>query len=202
MSKDKVGLVPPQLARFVSVCVEVLIEIGHDIDARDAGKLTNNNGQLLKEIVLSGLALDASQDSYSVFVDYDQKLADAIAAGSYDWMNADITEEHFPSTRSGKADIEIELVHFDRAIGSDEAIAELGKRHLCPAELPELLALGAQYPDLQHRCPILAFGSVLYTPGTSRRVPCLRQTGSERSLDLGWFWLDWGESCRFAAVRV
>lgn len=70
-----------------------------------------------------------------------------------------------------------------------------------PALIEDLLALGAEYPELQKQFPIVALGSVWQDPGGRRRVPYLRWDGGGRDLDLYWFGDDWDERWRFAAVR-
>tara|TARA_Y100000310_G_scaffold315100_1_gene365275 strand:- start:3907 stop:4371 length:465 start_codon:yes stop_codon:yes gene_type:complete len=137
---------------------------------------------------------------YQVSCDYDQKIKDAVDAGDYPCTCIEITEDYFPRTRSGKADIEIELVHFDRVIGSDEVIDELESCGLRPCELSELAALGAQYPDLQRELQIVALGSVWCDEQGNRNVPFLGMYGTERLLNLIWSDPDWLESYHFAAV--
>src|SRR3989344_5361345 len=88
------------------------------------------------ELVMEGRQKQSSVDSFRVVVDYTHSLAQMIAAGKYDSVNSDITDKHFPSpsiptglppsTGSGqatKAEIKLELVPFNRAISSNEAIA-------------------------------------------------------------------------------
>ncbi len=139
-------------------------------------------------------------NGYLVTVDYRQSLKAMIQAGHYDWVNSDITEKHFP-VASGPTEVSIELIHFDRAMTSEEVLAELDRRGLRPATLPELLAFGAKYPQKQREFPIVALASVWRYWVGGRRVPYLWSNAVERSLDLDWLDLRWGAHCRFAAVR-
>src|SRR3989338_7140710 len=70
---------------------------------------------------------------FPVTVDYTHSLAQMIAAGKYDWVNSDITDQHFPppSIPTGlpvMAEIKLELLHFNRPISSKEALNEMDKQ--------------------------------------------------------------------------
>lgn len=138
---------------------------------------------------------------YFVTVHYDQSVRNAIAAGHYDWENDNITGKNFPSKRAGTADKEIILVKFDDAMDSDAVLSELDKQGLRAAELPEILAFGEQYPDVQREFPIVALASVWRRPDGYRCVPCLVRSAGRRDLDLRWFDGRWRSVYRFAAVR-
>lgn len=142
--------------------------------------------------------------AYTVTVNYDRTVEEMLEAGQYDWSNDNITADNFPlpNGKAGAEIIEVELIHFDRYISSEDAIAEMAKRGLRPATLAELLALGEQYPDLQREFPIVALGTVWRGRGGGRYVPYLYGGGQYRSLDLHWFEDDWDDDCRFAAVRA
>ena len=145
-----------------------------------------------------------SKETTSIFpiqVNYDLRLEAAIKAGNYDWKNDDITEKHFPSKRSGQAEIEIQLFHFNKVMTSEEVIQEMDKQGYRPAELPELLAFGAKYPDEQRKYPIVALGSVYQYWDGDRYVSYLWRGDGERDLGLIWFGVGWGASFRFAGVR-
>jgi len=144
---------------------------------------------------------DGVASAFPVVVNYDQSVEVAVKAGKYGWSNSDITTKHFPSQRKGTAEIEIILVHFNRAIESDEAVRELDKQGLRPAELPELLAFGAKYPDVQREFPVIALGSVWQDPAGNRHCASLRGDSGKRYLHLFWFDFRWIGRCRFAALR-
>jgi len=140
-------------------------------------------------------------DRHNVVVDYGMSLADMLAVGKYDWKNNDITTKHFPTQDNGQAEVEIFLVHIGRDMGTDNVLKELDARGLRPAKIEELLALGADQPELQRQFPIIALGSVWRVSDGSRRVACLGRSGAERSLGLRWYGFGWDDVCRFAAVR-
>lgn len=146
------------------------------------------------------MATRTSSDFFSVVVDYTQSLAAMIKAGKYDWVNPDITEQHFP-VKPGSKDVSIELVHFDRVMTSDEVLTELDRKGLRPATLPEVLAFGAKYPEKQREFPIVALGSVWRGWNGFRFVPYLWSDAGERGLSLDWLDRRWSGRYRFAAVR-
>ena len=150
--------------------------------------------------LIEGRFTNDIDNTYLVTVNYDLSVKDAVKAGKYDWTKDDITTKHFPSKRVGIAEQKIILVHFNRDIKVDEAIRELDKMGFRPAELPELLALGAKYPDIQRDFPVIALGSVWRNPDGDRYCAYLCGLGSVRSLNLNWFAGWWRDFCRFAAV--
>ncbi len=139
---------------------------------------------------------------YRVKVNYDLPVEKVVKLGKYDWTDGDITSKHFPLKRSGTADVEIEIKHFNRKISSGEVIAELDTMGFRPAELHELGALGEQYPDSQREFPIIALGSVWHSLYSDYRyVPVIaRRRGRGRGLGLSLFGDVWGASCGFSAV--
>lgn len=156
--------------------------------------------------VLVGLVPCSVNQNFKVTVDYSQSIAEMVAAGKYDWKNDDITEKHFPSPKlpagfPTKVELNLELIHFNRVISSDEALAELKKQGLRPATLRELLAFAVSYPEKQREFPIVALGSVWRRWDGSRCVPCLWGGSVGRYLGLGYFGDGWGGYDRFLAVR-
>lgn len=141
------------------------------------------------------------QTVFPVKIDYDLSLEEMIEAGKYDWVNSDIIVENFPIKGSGLVELEIELVHFGRYINSEAALKELDQMDLRPATLPELLAFGAAYPEIQREFPIVALGSVWQRPGGGRGVPCLWCDSDGRNLGLRWLDGGWHGRYRFASIR-
>jgi hypothetical protein len=103
-------------------------------------------------------------------------------------------------TGKGKVDVNLELVHFNKRINSDDAIAELKRQGLRPATLWELLAFGSAYKEKQREFPIVALGSIWRDLG-DRHAPCLWSNSDERYLYLYWYDDEWYGYCRFAVVR-
>ena len=104
------------------------------------------------------------EQAFAVTVDYGRSLKEAIQAGKYDWANDYITGENFPSIRSGVTEVEIVLVLFEPWTRPEAVLEEMTERGLRPAELQELLAFGAAYPDVQRKYPVLAIGSEWRNP--------------------------------------
>ena len=139
---------------------------------------------------------------YRITVNYGQNLDQMIEAGQYDSVNYDITATNFPLKEKGTVEVSIKLVHFNRSIRSEEAISELNKMGLRPATLPELLAFGAKYPQIQCQFPVVALGSIWQSRIGDRSVPYLWGSYSgERRLDLSSVRGRWDWNYRFAAVR-
>jgi hypothetical protein len=152
-------------------------------------------------VKIADLIVGARAEVFKVVVDYSQTLADMIAAGKYDWVNSDITQEHFPVKGEGKVESELVLVHLNRTASTEEVLKELDNRGLQPATIAELLAFGAKYPDKQKEFPIIALGSVWQPPHGHRLVAYLHEHASDRHLYLFWYERGWPGSSRFLASR-
>ena len=157
--------------------------------------------QSLQDVIEGKFGVPSIVLQYLVTVNYDLSVKDAIAAGKYDWKNDDITTKNFPSKCTGVADMEIILVKFDDTMSSEDVIRELDKKGLRPAALPELLAFGEKYTDVQREFPVIALGSVRQHSDGNRLVPSLFKVASQLCLGLVWFGGKWDSLYRFAAVR-
>lgn len=133
-------------------------------------------------------------------LDYDQDLAAAIEAGCYQEVDRQISPDKFPSERSGKAASKIILAHFSNWVEVDYVLTELNARGLRPAELPELLALGATYPDIQCSFPVVALGSLCDTTFSYRNAAYLFHNSGNRTLRLIESGGAWPPFYRFAAL--
>jgi hypothetical protein len=142
------------------------------------------------------------RDVYPVLVDYDLPVKQAIDLGEYQAVHADIIGANFPSTRTGKAEMDIVLVRFDHRMKSEDVLREVEKEGLRPTELPEFLAFGAKYPEVQRKFSIACLGSVWCCRKGYRNVPCLYAASEGRYLDLHWWDDGWYTYTRFAAVHV
>lgn len=142
-----------------------------------------------------------TENGYPITINYGQNLDQMIEAGGYDSVNYDITTTNFPVKEKGTPEVSIKLVHFNRSIGSEEALSQLNKMNLRPATLPELLAFAAKYPSVHCNFPVVALGSTWEDNGGFRSVPYLwsSYTG-ERRLGLSPVRGTWDWDYRFAAV--
>jgi len=142
-----------------------------------------------------------TRDRFPVSIDYGLTLEQMIAECTCDYTNPNITTVNFSITGTGVVEEEVIIVHFNKYISSENAIAELAKMGLEPAGLVHALAFGKKYPNVQRRFPIVFLGSSCLVNG-HRCVPCLYGSGSGRDLRLYYFDGDWHGHCRFAAVRT
>ncbi len=146
-------------------------------------------------------AASKRRDTFPVAVNYDLSVEDAIQAGDYQAVHSEITSKNFPSTRKGQAELEIMLVRFDNRMTSEGVVRELDEEGLRAAALPEFLAFGAKYPDVQRKFSVVGLGSVWQDRKGYRNVPCLYTASEGRYLDLHWWDDGWYSYSRFAAIR-
>lgn len=167
----------------------------------DIHRLATPDGEKILDEFIK-LIVGGTRQTFKVLVDYTKTLAEMIKAGQYDWVNENITQDHFSVHGSGQKEVEIVLFHFNRDIASEQVIVEMEQAGFRPAKVEELLSLGASYPDLQKQFPVVALGSVWQGPRVLRYVPFLYRDGAERRfLDLSWSGHGWRGRSRFAAVR-
>jgi hypothetical protein len=146
----------------------------------------------------------ASSTRYQITVDYSLSVEQAVAQGRYDWSEPAITCERCLPQNScrGQVQVVVGLVCFNLPIKSDQAIVQLDRCGLRPAQLSELLALGAQYPEQQRQYPIVALGSVWSDQSGCQRVLLLGVRDFDRTLELGEYGGGcWDADVRFAAIR-
>jgi hypothetical protein len=125
-----------------------------------------------------------------------EDLKTLIAAGKFGYVNDNITPENFPPQPIRG---EVIIKHFDRYITGEDAIKEMEKEGLEPANIYELLQYaknGWNGTDW-----VVALGSSWVYSDGDRGVPCLDRWDAERDLYLYWFEDEWARHCRFAAVR-
>src|SRR3989338_4311673 len=179
-----------QFAEFVSAVVRSL---PRDLNPTMAQGWIQNQGALTNALRKALAAM------YHLVVDYAQSLQQMIAAGHYDWVNSDI-EKNFSVQGNGRVELDAELIHFNRSIGSDEALKELDRLGYRAGTAEELLAFGAANPEKQREFPIVALGTVRRV-GSDRLVLSLLFDRLSRDLFLLWFDIDWSDDFRFLAVR-
>ncbi len=137
---------------------------------------------------------------YPVIIDYKKSIKEMVLAGQYDRKCSDINANNFSITGEGIVQINLELIHFNRLISSEDILIYFEKNYLRPAMIEELLAFGATYFEIQQKFPVIGIGSSLFYPDGCRYVPCLNNNGHERNLCLSCFESDWDKNCRFLAV--
>lgn len=185
--------------QIVKAIVDEILSLGgNDEDLRKILKDADLRRKIASAILLASKSL--VETVFKVAVDYSRTLQEMVNAGNYDWVNGDVTQEHFPVSDQGTCD-EVSIFHFNKVMTSEDAGSEMDKRGFRPAKIEELLALGEKHPELQKKFPIIALGSIWLGPDGSRSVACLGFDGSRRGLSLRWFDFSWDRDCRFVAVR-
>lgn len=179
---------------IISCLVELVKKFGGTM--RDIYRLATPEGRETLEAIAKLIV-----DGASKIMDYALSIEELVRLGKYDWANSEITSNHFSTNQTGKVDVNVKLIHFNRPISSDEALREIDKMGYRPAEACELLAFGAKHPDVQRGFSIIELGSVWPGPTGLRAVVRLSEDSGRRVADLGWFDGDWNDGCRFAAVR-
>lgn len=149
---------------------------------------------------------------YTVAVDYAKPISHILDEGNYNWAHVYITDDNFPALfkyhndrwcqASHVEDVEMHLVHPGHARTREEAWKEVEARGLRSANIEELLAFGANYPNLQKQFPIVAIGA-LWQRSDSRDplVPALGCIGNNRQVYLMPTSYAWDPSYRVLAVR-
>ena len=155
-----------QVAEFVSAVVRSL--------PRDLNP-TTAQGWIQNQAALAKALYKALRMAYHLVVDYAQSIQQMIASGRYDWVNSDI-EKNFSVKGNGRIELDTELIHFNRFIGSDEVLKELDRLGYRAATAEELLAFGAAYSEKQYEFPIVALG---YCTARGRQPACALSLGRQ-----------------------
>lgn len=178
----------------------VILDAVNKIGGTDGDLWRTRIGQVLREGVRSAVA--SAYPTYTVAVNGDLSLSEAIAAGEYDDVNDNITAEHFPVSYASTKTVNIALVHRNRVVQSEDIFAEMDREGYRPATIWELLALGAEYPDLQRNFTIFALGSIAIVGMDGfKGVVYLGHWRKKRGINLLLLHLPWHRCARFAFVR-
>lgn len=133
---------------------------------------------------------------FTINVDYDQPMEQLLRADRYSPCPK---PDLFPSTKKGKAQIEILLVEFGTKIWTEDALRLMEKEDIRPVTLIELLALHTANPKVHMEGPILALGSSSVSPINRLKYAPVLQLPCGINI-VGYYNL-WTYSCRFAAVQ-
>jgi hypothetical protein len=140
--------------------------------------------------------------TYTVPVDYAQKMEEMAAATGCEYVNSNITSANFPhDPNHGRVDVVVSVVDFGREMASSEEVErELDLLGLKPADLPTLCGLSRDQPNLQRERPIAGLGSDWPDPHGDVGVPCLGESDRGRDLDLSIREREWNGYWLFTAV--
>jgi hypothetical protein len=116
---------------------------------------TSYTGSTVHAVSTGRHAIGAAMRIYCVSpvtIDYGPNLGAMIAAGGYDWVDSDLTAEHFPISGEAKVAAQLVLVgaNLGQMLGEEPGVQ--------PARLEHLLAYGAQHWQ-KAEGPVLALGS-------------------------------------------
>ena len=118
-----------------------------------------------------------------VTINYQEDFNEMVSAGRYNGMHFGIEPENFPIVVRESGQVAIYLIEFEREVSSDEALSMLEAKGMRPAEMPELLALGAQHPEEQVKgTEIVGLGSVWWSPYWYDFVPYLGRGRDEAGI--------------------
>jgi len=129
---------------------------------------------------------DCKVETLSITVDYDRNIYSAIGDGNYDLVLYFEDFLAYKPKKSGKANIEVGLICFESDLTTKEILDKIDKMGYQPAELFELLAVGAQYPELQKQFWIVALGTSAYS---QEKIPIIGDSCSahtRRGLETTW----------------
>lgn len=142
--------------------------------------------------------MSKTETTYHVRVDYSQSLQEMVEAGRYGWVNPSITQENFPIENKGTQEVDLVLVDPEKDVKTKEAEDEIKIRCLRPANIAELLAFGARYPDLRKKLSIVALGSVRVHSENISHVPCFDLF----RLNLQYYEREWAGYWQFLAAPI
>ena len=113
---------------------------------RDAGYLdTSFEGKEVHELIMRALPKD-------------EALAEYMASGGKTWV-WDELEKNMPYTTPEAKTLDVMMVNFNKAIGSDEAIAEMDALGVRPLTYEELIQYGIAHPSHQEKKILVGLGS-------------------------------------------
>lgn len=136
-------------------------------------------------------------------------FGEALERGNYDWIHKGYREAEVPKADCEKGQkVKVGFFKTHEKITPLKDLLEEMKRANCQAATwPYLMAIGAQYPEMQHNMHIVALGSVWwYTPKTGPLQGLTMELVSslytdEDGRDLGFdYALGWPEDIYFIAV--
>jgi|ERR1039458_2114311 hypothetical protein len=150
--------------------------------------------------------------SFPVTIDFNLPLDDMIRAGNYDWINFIPEETGQPGeARDGMQKVSIEFLTFHKNCEFTTMLEKIENQGFRPASLPEFLAIGAQYPQLQEKFWITSLTAVekrQFVNFTAemeirddRLIPCLTAIDGKRMLVWAPFDGKYRPGFLFACVR-
>lgn len=149
--------------------------------------------------------LSPSDRVLSVTTDFERPLSTQFEKCGFDWIDSNVTSDHYPACLVGIRQSEIALIAPERLISDQDLQELLIRRKLHAADLRDLLAIAAEHPDEHCGAPILATAFRMQSCQKGNfYVPYITTRTSDQkrilSLRLSGAGLDYGRGCRFAVV--
>lgn len=137
------------------------------------GKITPKQLErfLRKEDPFSAAAY-AKDSVLTLNVDRGRSFQESIATRIYCSVDGDVRNRDFQFTGTGNVPTNIVFVYFNEKVRIERVFKEMQKRHVRPADIQELLAIGQQRPQLHRLFSIAALGTV-WKEGRYEWAPCL-----------------------------
>ena len=139
-----------------------------------------------------------TQQQFVLVVDRTKSVEEMIVAGNYDYATPDINCERCPAVRDDTIG-DATLFHFDVELSTEVCLSTLDKIGYRAADVSELLAFGATYPEEQRKYPIFALGQDVRGSDGYVFVGFLGHWCNERWLAITPRDSRWHQRCRFLA---
>lgn len=122
---------------------------------------TGTSAQNTQEIKFPTEEIKFSKEEFEITVPCLVSLETRVKLGHYNYRDSSICGEIYPGCESVHISerVKITLIKFNQFVGTDEVYQIMLDSGYRPAKFQELLALGAEMPDLQKQYDIVAFGS-------------------------------------------
>lgn len=124
-----------------------------------------------------------------------------LASCKQNWVNSDVTEEHFPLVDDGTVNpVEECCLGHDVSTGK-KAEAELKKLGYKLVGMKRAMEYIAKHPDSQLDHPVVVLGAQWRHPDGHVSVPYFDRNDDKRDLHLGWIDDEFNSFCRFLVSR-
>lgn len=150
---------------------------------------------------IDGVLMEKTSNPFMTITVCRKNLRELIDEGKYDLVNFRINAENFPVADNRQYTAQIELVSLDARLKPQNILQELREQGLRPADIFELLCLGAQHQYVQQKWKIMTIDTT-YQEHDDHTILCLwTNPQNRRSLSLLYFGGRWSSNSLFAAVR-
>ena len=152
-------------------------------------------------------ALSHGNADYLLMLDDDLLLHELLKRGQYNWINRDVTDNHFPHIPcGGMGGISIEsmiLLCFNRMMTTPGVLFAFVRSGLKAATPHALLSFGCNYPAIQLQFSIPALGMTWRNHFGYPQMVFLCGSGTmDRRVNLHQEDVPWGPRCHFAALEA